>query len=318
MEYYIGIDLGGTNVAVGVVNDKFEIVGRSSCPTRAFNPAADIADDMARAAGTALESAGLTLENIKWVGVGTPGSVNPHTGEVGLAANLGFHNTPLGKLMHERLLKDVYVENDANCAALGEQLAGAAAGLDSTILVTLGTGVGGGIIINGKIQSGFNFKGGEIGHMGMMYQGEPCTCGKLGCIEAYCSVTALIRITRDAMRQNRDSAMWKIAGGEPDNVNGRTSFDAMRMGDEAAKKVVNQYIDYLAYAVSSLINIFQPQALVIGGGISKEGETLFAPMRERAYPQTFNHDPDNCTKILKAALGNDAGIIGAAMLGKQF
>lgn len=318
MEYYIGIDLGGTNVAAGVVNERYEIIGRADCPTRAFHPAEEIADDMAQTARNALKDAGLTLEDVRWIGVGTPGSVNPLTGEVGLAANLGFHDTPLAKLIHERLLKQTYVENDANSAALGEQLAGAAKGLSSTLLVTLGTGVGGGIIIDGKIRSGFNYKGGEIGHMGMVYQGVPCTCGKLGCIESYCSVTGLIRITKEAMQENPDSEMWKIVDGNLDAVNGRTSFDAMRKGDEAAKAVVVQYIDYLAYAVSSLINVFQPQAVVIGGGISKEGETLFAPVRERAYPQTFNHDPQNCTQILQAALGNDAGIIGAALLGKQY
>lgn len=197
-------------------------------------------------------------------------------------------------------------------------MAGAAKGLDSVILITLGTGVGGGIIIDGKIQSGFNYKGAELGHIGMVYQGVPCTCGRRGCIESYCAVTGLIRITRESMQLNAKSKMWELAEGSLDKVSGRTAFDAMRAGDEAGKAVVDQYIDYLAYAVSGIINLFQPQAVVIGGGISKEGETLFGPMRERAYPQTFNHDPNNCSQIIKAKLGNDAGIIGAALLGKQY
>ncbi|WP_308754136.1 ROK family protein [uncultured Anaerotruncus sp.] len=318
MSYYVGIDLGGTNIAVGVVDENRQIVGRANEKTKAFHPAEEIADDMAATARRAVENAGVTFDEVAWVGVGTPGTVNPETGMVGLAANLGFHDTPLGMLVAERLGKKVYVENDANAAAYGELMAGAAEGLDSVVLITLGTGVGGGIVIDGKIQSGFNYKGAELGHIGMVYQGVPCTCGRRGCIESYCAVTGLIRITRESMQLNAKSKMWELAEGSLDKVSGRTAFDAMRAGDEAGKAVVDQYIDYLAYAVSGIINLFQPQAVVIGGGISKEGETLFGPMRERAYPQTFNYDPNNCSQIIKAKLGNDAGIIGAALLGKQY
>ena len=318
MEYYVGIDLGGTKIAAGVVDDQYRIVGRSQLPTRAFHPAEEIADDMAQAVQQALDQAGLSLEGATWIGVCSPGTANPHTGVVGLAANLGFHDTPLVELLHQRLPgKKIYLENDANAATYGEMMAGAARGLDSVVMITLGTGVGGGIIVNGRIYSGFNYKGGELGHMPMAYQGVPCTCGRRGCIEAYCSVTALIRITREAMQLNATSKMWELAQGSLDRVNGRTSFDAMRAGDPAGTQVVEQYIDYLAYAVSGLINGFQPQALVIGGGISKEGETLFGPVRQRALPMTFNYDPENCTQLLQAQLGNDAGIIGAALLGKQ-
>lgn len=318
MGYYIGIDLGGTNIAVGVVDESFQIIGRASAPTGAFRPAELIADDIAATAREALKDADISLDLVEWVGIGTPGTVNPKTGVVGSAFNLGFHNTPLSKLLSDRLSKKVFLENDANAAAFGELKAGAAKGLDSALMITLGTGVGGGIIIGGKIQSGFNYKGGELGHIGMVYNGVPCTCGRKGCIEAYCSVSALIRMTREAMQLNATSKMWEIAGNSLDKVNGRTAFDAMRAGDAPAKAVVDQYIDQIAFAVSGMINLFQPQAIVIGGGISKEGETLFGPVRELAYAQTFNHEPDNCTKILQAQLGNGAGIIGAALLGEQF
>lgn len=318
MGYYIGIDLGGTNIAVGVVDESFQIIGRANAPTGAFRPAELIADDIAATAREALKDADISLDLVEWVGIGTPGTVNPKTGVVGSAFNLGFHNTPLSKLLSDRLSKKVFLENDANAAAFGELKAGAAKGLDSALMITLGTGVGGGIIIGGKIQSGFNYKGGELGHIGMVYNGVPCTCGRKGCIEAYCSVSALIRMTREAMQLNATSKMWEIAGNSLDKVNGRTAFDAMRAGDAPAKAVVDQYIDQIAFAVSGMINLFQPQAIVIGGGISKEGETLFGPVRELAYAQTFNHEPDNCTKILQAQLGNDAGIIGAALLGEQF
>lgn len=318
MRYYVGIDLGGTNIAVGVVDESYQIVGKANAPTGAFRPAEEIADDMAQTARAAIEDAGITLAEVEWVGIGTPGTVNPQTGIVGFAANLGFSQTPLTDLMARRISKQVYLENDANAAAYGELMAGAAKGLESVIIITLGTGVGGGIIIDGKIYSGFNYKGAELGHIGMVYDGVPCTCGRMGCIEAYCSVSALIRMTREAMQLHAKSKMWELAGNSLDRVNGRTSFDAMRAGDQAASQVVDCYINYLAYAVSGMINLFQPQAIVIGGGISKEGETLFAPVRERAYRQTFNHDESNCTRIIKAELGNDAGIIGAALLGKQY
>lgn len=318
MSYYIGIDLGGTNIAVGIVDDAFKIVGRANAPTGAFRPEEQIADDIAATVREALGDAGITMEQAHWAGIGTPGTANPETGVVGLAANLGFHDTPLADLVSKRLDKKVYLENDANAAAYGELMAGAAKGLDNALMITLGTGVGGGVIIGGKIYSGFNYKGGELGHVGMVYNGVPCTCGRRGCIESYCSVSALIRITRESMQLNAKSKMWDIAQGSLDRVNGRTAFDAMRAGDAPAAAVVDQFIDYIANAVSGMINLFQPQAIVIGGGISKEGETLFGPVRERAYAQTFNHDPANCTKILQAKLGNDAGIIGAALLGKQF
>lgn len=318
MKYYLGIDLGGTNVAVGVVDENYQILGRANVKTKAFHPAEEIADDMAASARDALLNAGITIDDIEWVGVGTPGTVNPETGVVGFAANLGFSNTPLGTLIKERLGKTVYVENDANAAAYGELSAGAAKGLDHVLMITLGTGVGGGIIIGGKIYSGFNYKGAELGHIGMVHNGVPCTCGRRGCIESYCSMTGLIRMTRESMQLNAKSKMWELAENSLDKVSGRTAFDAMRAGDAAGAAVVNEYIEYLAYAVSGMINLFQPQAIVVGGGISKEGETLLRPLRDRAYPQTFNHDPDYCTKILRATLGNDAGIIGAAMLGNQF
>ena len=314
MGYKIGIDLGGTNIAVGVCNEAFEIVGRATAKTRAPRPAEQIVQDMYQTACEAVENAGLSIDQVESIGVGTPGTVDPATGVVGLAANLGFHNTPLGKMLSNLFGKPVTVENDANAAAYGELVAGAGQGLTSMVMITIGTGIGGGVIIDGIIQSGFANKGGELGHLGMMYEGEPCTCGRKGCIEAYCSATALIRQTKQAMEQHPESVMWQLCEGELFNASGRTAFTAMKQGDPAAKVVVDQYIAYFAYAVSGIINLLQPQAVVIGGGVSKEGEILLAPMRELTYAQTFNHEPDKCTQILQAKLGNDAGIIGAAFL----
>ena len=318
MKYYVGIDLGGTNIATGVVDENYQIIGRGHAKTKVFHPAEEIADDMIATAHQAIADAGITLEQVEWVGVGSPGTANPETGMIGLANNLGFHDVPLKKILSERIDKPIHIENDANAAAYGELMAGAAKGLRSMVMVTLGTGVGGGIVIDGRIFSGFNYKGGELGHVGLVKDGVPCTCGRRGCIESYCSATALIRITREAMQLDLTSKMWEITGGSLDSVNGRTAFDAMRMGDKAGAAVVDQYIDNIANAISGIISLIQPEALVIGGGICKEGEPFFAPIRERTYPQTFNHDPNNCAAILQAKLGNDAGIIGAALLGKQF
>lgn len=315
MAYYVGIDLGGTNIAVGIVDEAYQIIGRGKCKTRAFHPVAEIVDDMVSLVENAAKDAEISCSEIATIGIGTPGTVNSRTGVVGLAANLGFQDTPLGEVAGAAFGKPVSVENDANAAAFGELKAGAAKGLSNVVMMTLGTGVGGGIIIDGKIYAGSNFKGAEIGHCGMVYNGVPCTCGRRGCIEAYCSATALIRITREAMQLNAGSKMWELAKNSLDPVNGRTAFDAMRLGDPAAIAVVQQYTAYIADAVASYISIFQPDAVVIGGGISKEGDTLLEPVRKMAYPKSFNHDPQNCAQILAAKLGNDAGIVGAALLG---
>ena len=315
---YIGIDVGGTGIKIGVVDEQGQLIHQGETPTLVGRPYQEIIADMGRCALKVLDEAKLTVDDVHSVGIGIPGIADAKTGNVIFCTNMGWKDVPLRSELQKYINKPVFIDNDATVAGFAESVAGVSKGTSSSVFLTLGTGVGGGIIIDGKIQSGFNYKGAELGHIGMVYQGVPCTCGRRGCIESYCAVTGLIRITRESMQLNAKSKMWELAEGSLDKVSGRTAFDAMRAGDEAGKAVVDQYIDYLAYAVSGIINLFQPQAVVIGGGISKEGETLFGPMRERAYPQTFNHDPNNCSQIIKAKLGNDAGIIGAALLGKQY
>jgi glucokinase len=318
MKYYAGIDLGGTNIAVGIVNENYEILGKASVKTNLPRPASEIADDMAKATLMAAENAGITLQDIEWVGVGTPGAANGKTGMVIYSNNLGFKNTPLGNLVSERLSgKKVYVENDANAAAYGEFLAGAAKDVDNAIMITLGTGVGGGIIIDGKIYSGSNCYGEELGHTVIEYNGRQCSCGRKGCFEAYSSATGLINMTKEAMDENKDSLMWEISRENGGKVSGRTAFDAMRKGDKVGKKVVDKYISYLACGSANMINIFQPEVFVIGGGVCNEGETLLAPLRELIFKEEYSKIDERC-KVCKAALGNDAGIIGAAFLGNSF
>lgn len=309
----IGIDLGGTNIAVGVVNDRHEIVGRAKCKTALPRPAEEIIADMAKMAREAVENAGVTMDDIELVGVGCPGTCNADTGMVEYSNNLRFDHLPLKAMLEEHLQKPVLVDNDANVAALGEAVAGAAKGVDSCVCITLGTGVGSGIIIGKKIFSGSNFAGAELGHMVLVVDGEECTCGRHGCWEAYASATALIRQTERAMEKHPDSLMQQYAA-SAGRVTGRTAFDAMRAGDEAAREVVDRYIRYVGTGLVNTVNIFQPEVLCIGGGICNEGETLLAPLRRMIEEERFSKYSARQTRLCVATLGNDAGIIGAAAL----
>ena len=312
--YRIGIDLGGTNIKAGVVNDQYEIVASAWCKTRLPRPSQEILMDMARMAREAAEKAGLTMDDIASVGIGIPGTCNADTGVVEYACNVQFENVPVRDIMHGLLGKDIYIENDANAAALGEALAGAAKGAQSAVCITLGTGVGGGIIIDGRIYGGFNFAGAELGHIVINEGGELCGCGRQGCWEAYASATALINQTRRAMVNHPESKMWEIAG-DLDKVDGRTAFDGMRAEDAVASQVVDTYIQHIACGLINVINIFQPEVLCIGGGIYKEGETLMKPLREHIERERYSKYSTHQTRLCVAQLGNDAGIIGAACLG---
>ncbi len=316
--HYLGIDLGGTNIAVGIVDEEHKIIARASSKTKTDN-AEQVADAMAETARKALESAGLTLADVPWVGLGSPGTINKSTGIIEFANNLPFKNTPMQEMLSQRLEgKQVLMENDANAAAFGEYMAGALKGADNAIAITLGTGVGGGIIINHKIYSGSNFAGAELGHTVIVVDGRPCSCGRKGCWEAYASATGLIKTTKEHMADApKDSPLWTIAEGSMDNVNGRTAFDAMRQGDPVAKEIVDEYIHYFSVGLIDMINIFQPDILCVGGGISNEGETLLAPVREYVDKEQYAMNSAKKTTICRAKLGNDAGIIGAALLGKM-
>ncbi len=312
--YWLGIDLGGTNIATGVVDENYNIIGRGRVKTNGLSRTPDeIADDMAKAVYMAIDDAGIEKEKIVAMGIGSPGSILPEEGVVAVANNLGFNNVPLCQMLKDRTGFDFYIENDANAAAYGELLAGAGKGKKNFVAITLGTGVGGGIIIDGKIFSGFNHAGGELGHTVIVHGGQQCTCGRKGCWETYASATALIRQTKAAMIQDRDSIMWKIAG-DLEHVNGLTAFDGMRKGDATAKRVVDKYIEYIAVGLTDMINIFQPEVICIGGGISKEGKLLTDPIEEYVRLERFSKNVNKQSEIKTAELGNDAGIIGAAFL----
>ncbi len=314
--YKLGIDLGGTNIVAGVVDKKYKIVAKASCKTAVPRPESEICDSMAEVAKKAVEKAKLTMDDIESVGIGVPGAVNPKTGVIEYSANLFFHNWEVVEMMEERLGKKVHIENDANAAALGEYLAGSAKGARNAVAITLGTGVGGGIIIDGKIYSGSNFAGAELGHMVIVKDGKECACGRRGCWETYASATGLINLTKQKILSEKleFSYMLKLCDGDINKVNGRTAFDAMRDGDPTAKSVVEEYISYLSCGLVNIINIFQPDVLCIGGGISNEGENLLAPVRSYVERERYTKHNDKQTVICKCTLGNDAGIIGAAYL----
>jgi len=317
--YYLGIDVGGTNLAVGIVDEDNKIIARANKKTHVPCTPEEFCDDLADTAKEALANAGLTLNDIPWVGIGCPGTVNPVTGILEYANNLYFENLELRKLMSERLEgKEILLENDANAAAYGEYMGGALKGADNAIAITLGTGLGGGLIIDHKVYSGSNFAGAELGHTVIVADGRYCTCGRNGCWESYASATGLINITKDYMKDaTKDSILWKLVDNDIDKVSGRTAFDAMRQGDETGKKIVDEYIKYFSVGLVNIINIFQPDILCVGGGICNEGETLLAPVREFVAKEQYATNATKKTVICRAALGNDAGIIGAAMLGKQ-
>lgn len=319
--HYIGVDLGGTNIAIGIVNEDFEIVKKGSVPTKPERGADAIVEDMAALSRKLMEEMGITMDDIVSAGVATPGTANNETGVVEYANNIPFLQYPLADKLSALLDgKPVYIENDANAAAKAEAMAGVAKGEPYSVMITLGTGLGGGIIIGGKVYSGFNFAGAELGHIVIEKDGRQCSCGRKGCWEAYSSATGLVNITKDrivdARSTGRATSMEEMIGGDLDKVSARTAFTAMKAGDEVAAEVVDEYISYLATGIVNIINIFQPNVLSIGGGVCNEGEYLTKPLLEKVWSETYSREGTPQTKIMIAKLGNDAGIIGAAVLGQ--
>lgn len=315
--YYLGIDLGGTNIAIGLVDEDFKIVLKDKVPTGAARPTNEIMDDMAALCKSIVERAGVPFDEVKSIGIAAPGSIDPKTGYVRYANNIKMTNYPIADELKSRLpVKKVFLENDANAAALAEAKAGVGKGCSDLVMITLGTGVGGGIVIDGKLYSGFNYSGAELGHTVIEVGGRPCTCGRNGCFEAYSSATGLINMTKEKMVNDIDSLMWDLANDNLENVNGRTAFDAAKKGDTAAKEVVDMYIKYLACGLTNMVNIFQPQVLCIGGGVCGEGDYLLKPLIKTIRRWEYGGATQtNFSQIKIAELGNDAGIIGAAVLG---
>ncbi len=321
MMYRIGIDLGGTNIAAGLVDESFHICAKKSLPTHADRDPALIVDDIALLCRQLCEENGVAPADVWSVGIASPGICDHDAGVVVYSCNLPFLNFPICAMLRERFpVARVYIENDANAAAWGEAIAGVAKGTRNSVLITLGTGVGGGIIIDGKVYSGFNYAGAELGHIVIRHGGVPCACGRRGCWEAYSSATALIRMTREKIEECKKegrSTLLLDDVADRGKISGKTAFEAMRKGDAAATEVVDAYIEHLANGLTSIVNIFQPEVLSIGGGISNEGDSLIERIEPLVRKEQYGGGLVPLTQLRIASLKNDAGIVGAAVLGMK-
>ena len=313
--YYIGLDVGGTTFKAGVVTEDGRIVHKDAMPTGIERPYQEIIADMAALCKKVAADAGIEMSEIKSIGVGVPGLFDNKTGMIPFCTNLGWHDIPFVAEMKKHLDTPVYGDNDATVAGLAESVAGVSAGIRDCVFLTLGTGVGGGIIIDGKPYSGAHGCGSEIGHMMIKMGGELCTCGNYGCFERYASATAIIREARKAIVEYPESSMLAACGGDPEKLNAKIVIDAARAGDEAAKAVFGGYVQALAVGIINIINMLDPEVIVLGGGVSAAGEFLLNAVREAVKPMVFFKTMPYA-RIELAQLGNDAGIIGAAMLGK--
>ena len=306
----IGIDHGGMSIKAGLVNENYEIIYKDSVVTDVAHGGEKIVSDIIGLIKSILEK--YPDSHVDGIGIGVPGHVDKEQ----MVKNC--NNIPLSDIDLRAEIKaatgiEVGVDNDANVAALGEVLAGAAKEYHDAVMITIGTGIGSGIIINDRILRGCNGAAGELGHDVIVKGGIPCNCGRNGCYEKYASATALIEYTKEAMRSEPDSVMWELCGGDIEAVNGKTSFDAWRQNDPAGIAVVNRFISYLALGIVNVVNIFQPDAVILGGGISKEGDTLIGLIEDILVRERYSQSGVQ-SKLLIAKLGNDAGIIGASQL----
>ena len=307
---FVGIDVGGTNLKAGLVREDGQILAVERTPLAFENPE-QFARTLAQLGQSVLHQAGIPASDVVSAGIGIPGAVAG--GDILYTCNIPLRDVPLSRLFRQHLDVPVLLENDANCAAVGEWLCGAGRGTQQFIVVTLGTGVGGGLILNGKLYSGSGMVG-EVGHMVIQHGGAPCNCGRRGCWEAYASATGLIRMTREAMEAHPESLLHTVAA-QSGCVEGRTAFDAAVQGDETALALCRDYVSYLAAGVTNLINILQPEAVAIGGGVAAAPDgLLLTPLREIVERECYPRHTGQIPRIVRAELGNDAGIIGAALL----
>ena len=312
MNYYIGIDVGGTFVKSGVVDENGNIVADGKIASECDKGGNKLAENAATLVMRLLEKSGISKEQIVGAGMGFPGFIDSKNGIVVYSNNVRLSDFPVVEIMQAKLGLKVKVANDANVAALGEKMFGAGKEYNDMVMITLGTGVGAGIIIDGKLFEGNRSAGAEIGHMLLVHGGEQCTCGRKGCFEAYSSATALIRDTGRAMQNHKDSLMWEI--GSIDNVTGKTPFDYAKK-DKYAAEVVNNYIEMLGSALTDIANIFRPEAIIIGGGVCAQGDNLIVPLKQKIQSELFGAEFGSPEVVLRIAeLGNKAGLLGAAAL----
>ncbi len=313
--YSIGVDIGGSKIAAGIINEDYWLISKKSLPFPHTGKPLDSIDTIQSLIDDLLTQSSLSMEQISSIGLAVPGSIDYDRGAVIDAHNLDYHDFPLCELVGARYPGvTVYVENDANAAALAEYYGGAFRECSSGLLITIGTGIGGGLVQDGKIFIGGKKNGFEFGHAVLQFGGEPCTCGQRGCIEAYCSAAALVREGRKAAGAHPESAMYRRTQGDLSRINAKLVMDCAREGDAVSIEVYNRFTDYLGATACTAIALFDPEIIAFGGGVSNDGEFLLAPIREYAKKYAFfkNH-----AKIVTAEMKNDAGIVGAAMLHRQ-
>lgn len=311
--YYIGVDIGGMSLKAGVIDENGAIYFKTSRITEPKKPSEDIVSDICALIGATAAGFGVSLSEVCGIGIGIPGSVCDERGVVRYACNINLAGSPIAKLVSENTgVKNVRISNDANCAALAETLFGAGKGAKDTVMITLGTGVGTGIVTDGRLMKGHASAGAEGGHIQINMGGATCGCGKKGHYEAYASATALMNQTRAAIAKYPDSLLAEIA--EKEGISGKTAFIAAKQGDKVGVKVVNRYLKYVAEGLVVFANIFAPEKIIIGGGISNEGETVIKPLQRYVSRNIYGARYNPKIRVVAATLKNDAGIIGAAML----
>ncbi|MBR5288835.1 MAG: ROK family protein [Clostridia bacterium] len=313
---YLGVDLGGTGIKVGLVTEKGEILAKGSTPTLRERPYQAIIEDIANLCKRVVRDAKMDMADVGAIGVGVPGICDPNTGIIPFCTNLGWHKVPFVEEMHKHIDKPVIVDNDATVAGFAESIAGVSAGSSSSVFLTLGTGVGGAIIINGKPYSGAHGVGSELGHMIIRVDGDPCNCGNAGCFERYASATAIIRMAKEVLPAYPNSRILTRVGGDQSRINAKTVIDCAKEGDPAALAAFGQYVKGLATGIVNIIHTLDPEVIALGGGVSMAGDFLLDAVR-REIPKMVMYKTMPFARIELAQLGADAGIIGAALLGKQ-
>jgi len=307
---YLGIDLGGTNIKIGICDDRGKLLHKFEGPTHAESGSDAVIQRMANYARKMVEDSAYQWDQVGGIGAGSAGFINAEAGIVKFSGNLGWHNVPFKQLLESKLNKQVMIENDANVAALGEAWAGAGVGIANQFMYTLGTGVGGGIIINGKIYRGFSGVAGEPGHIAIVPDLEAisCTCGQKGCLETVSSATGIIHMAKDAVERRDETSLSLL-----ENFKAREVFDAAKAGDDVAVRIVKRAAYYLGRSMATIAVILNPQRFILGGGVSEAGEILLQPIRE-VFKKYTPAPTQEGVEIVQAVLGNDAGIIGAAGL----
>jgi glucokinase len=318
-KYLVGVDLGGTNIVAGALaEDGSDVIALRSEPTRADQGADAVVDRIVRMIDTVIAETiaqtGAKRDDMIGVGVGAPGPLDRERGIVVTTPNLGWTNFPLRDVVAERTRLPVRIDNDANCATLGEWWLGAAKGANNVIGMTIGTGIGGGMILGGRLYHGSSDVAGEIGHATIDINGRRCKCGNYGCLEAYASGPSIADRAREALSGD-NCLMVKMAGGDPARITAATVYEAAKKGDDVALDVVRETSRFLGAGVANLLNIFNPDVVVICGGVTHAGETLFAPLRREVRKRAFKPAVDACEIV--PGLLTAAGVVGAVAAYKQ-